>query len=256
MNNNIIILDDEPLAGNYLKESIEDIKDTLSFFNKFTIFYESKIQDFWDKLKELTPGIIFLDIEMPVKNGIEIAEEIKINYLNLGYKEPPIIIFCTAYDNYGYKAFTVNALDYLLKPVQEHNLIHVFEKILSLYKDSFSENNEIIYVNLSGIELQIPISEVIYFQADMKYITAHTNKKDFLLSETLLNLEKKYPTFVKIHRAYLVNSIHIKRFIKKNNHWFVHIKNSDITLPVSRRQKQELELKMDYETYFDDNYES
>ena len=78
----------------------------------------------------------------------------------------------------------------------------------------------------------------------MKYTTVVTEKKEYLINKTLLSLEERYSNFVKIHRAYLVNISYIQKFYKKDNHWFLSIKNHEQHLPVSRRQKQEIEKKI------------
>lgn len=256
MKNNILILDDESLASTYLKECIDDYKKNTSILSDFSVHCANKLSDFWSKINELQPSIIFLDIEMPGQNGIEVAQKLKQNLKTLNYKEEPLIIFCTAYDNYAYQAFTVDAVDYLLKPVTEEKIASVFQKILIHHKDFFENLYEFIYVNISGVDIKIPTKEIIYFKADMKYISVITSKKEFLLNDTLLSLEKKHPSFIKTHRAYLINPAYIQKFFKKNNHWFVSMKNYSHLLPVSRRQKQELELKINYKTFFnetDDN---
>lgn len=251
--NNILILDDEALACSYLKECIDSyIKDSVSFSN-FTVHTVSKLSEFWIKIKELQPSIIFLDIEMPVKNGIEVAQELKENIKKYEYSKEPIIVFCTAYDNYAYKAFTLNAVDYLLKPADDDKIKGVFDKILIQYKSYLEDIYKYVYVSTSGVDIKIPLKEIIYFKADMKYISVVTAKKEFLLNETLLNLEEKYEEFVKIHRAYLINPIYIQKFYKKNGHWFASLKNYPITLPVSRRQRQDLELKINYKIFFDES---
>lgn len=255
MKNNILILDDEPLASSYLKECIDEFKKKDDFFLDFSVFCSNKLSDFWSKVNELQPSIIFLDIEMPGKNGIEVAQKLKENLKPLGYKSEPIIIFCTAYDNYAYQAFTVNAFDYLLKPVTEEKVSSVFNKILSNHKDIFNSIHEFIFITIAGIEVTIPTAEVLYFKADMKYISVITPKKIFLLNETLNGLEKKYPSFIRIHRAYLINSAHIHKFFKTDNNWFVSVKGLIDPLPISRRQKQELELKTSYTEFFDENEE-
>lgn len=253
MKNNILILDDEPLASSYLKECIDEFKKIDDVFSSFSVHCSNKLSDFWTKINDLQPSIIFLDIEMPGQNGIEVAQKLKQNLKSLNYTEEPVIIFCTAYDNYAYQAFTVSALDYLLKPVTEEKIEAVFHKISTQYRDILSEIYEFVFVNVSGVDIKIPTKEILCFKADMKYISVITTKKEFLLNDTLLSLEKKYPSFLKTHRAYLINPIHIQKFFKKNNHWFVTIKNYPNILPVSRRQKQDLELKINYKTFFDDS---
>jgi DNA-binding LytR/AlgR family response regulator len=190
---------------------------------------------------------------MPIKNGLEVAKEIRENFQSLGYTDFqfPIIIFSTAFDNYGYQAFSVDAFDYILKPVDIDKLLHIFLKIELQYFNKLKNFIDSIKVPQAGIEIDLPLKDVFYFKSDMKYTIVVTEKKEFLINKTLLFLEEKYPNFIKIHRAYLVNPIYIKKFYKKENHWFLSLKNHEQHLPVSRRQKQEIEKKINQIGFFD-----
>ena len=247
-NINILLLDDEILALSYLKDTISDVINNNKTLFGSTIYSTTNQTEFWDILAKTLPKIIFLDIQMPRKTGIEIAEEIQRKKENNGYKNQnfPIIIFTTAYDTYGYQAFKVNAFDYILKPIDEDNVLKVFNKILDTYDSFLRTDKETITVHSSGIDIEIPLNDILYFKADMKYIAVITEKKEFLINTTLLILEEKYSQFVKIHRAYLVNPLYFSKFYKRDNHWFLSIKNHEQSLPVSRRQKLEIEKKIDY----------
>lgn len=250
----ILLLDDEILALSYLKDTVEDVKNSHNFFSNFKVFGTSQQNEFWSLLQKNLPKIVFLDIQMPRKSGLEIAHEIRNKAKNIGYinDQLPIIIFTTAHENYGYQAFQVEAVDYVLKPIDEEKISHVFKKIEQNHENLLKDLEETITVHSSGIDIELPIKDILYFKADMKYIAVVTSKKEFLINSTLLNLEQRYPKFIKIHRAYLINPFYIGKFFKKDNHWFVSLKNHDIHLPVSRRQKQEMEGKIDYKTIFDE----
>lgn len=249
----ILILDDEDLASSYMEELIEEVKHKNTFFSNFNTYTSNTITDFFDKLRKYIPEIIILDIEMPKKNGLEVAKEIRENFQSLGYEDFqfPIIIFSTAFDNYGYQAFSVDAFDYILKPVDNEKLLNIFTKIEVQHFSKLKHLIDSIKVPQSGIEIDLPLKEVLYFKSDMKYTTVVTEKKEYLINKTLLLLEEKYPNFIKIHRAYLVNPIYIQKFYKKENHWFLSLKNHEQHLPVSRRQKQEIEKKINQIGLFD-----
>jgi two-component system response regulator AlgR len=249
----ILILDDEYLASSYLEETIEEVQKKLFFFSNFKIKTSNNYQDFMTKLKLFLPKIVFLDIQMPGKNGLEIAIEIRNNYQKIGYENEslPLIIFSTAYYNYAYNAFSVDAIDYILKPANEERIEHVLKKIESQHANIFKEFIEFIKVPSAGIEIDLPLKEVLFFKADMKYTTVVSTKKEFLINKTLLSLEEKFSSFIKIHRAYLVNPAYVQKFYKKDNHWFLSLKNYEEHLPVSRRQKQEIEKKLNYSDIFD-----
>lgn len=254
----ILLLDDEVLALSYLKDTIDDVIKTSPNFSSFKLIGTTNQTEFWLMIQKHLPKIIFLDIQMPGKSGLEIANEIRTRGKELGYpnEQLPIIIFITAYENYGYQAYKVAALDYVLKPIMEEDILNVFKKIESQHESVLKEIEDTIIVPSSGIDIEIPIKEVLYFKADMKYIAVVTSKKEFLINSTLLTLQERYSKFVKIHRAYLVNPIYVHKFYKKNGHTFLMLKNHDIHLPVSRRQKQDLEGKLDYNTIFNELFDN
>lgn len=253
-NFNILILDDEILALSYLKDTIEDVIKNIPAFSNYSVQATSNQIEFWNLLKNNLPQIVFLDIQMPKKSGLEIAKEIRDTAIKIGYnsEQLPLIIFTTAHENYGYQAFKVDAIDYILKPIDEEKIENILKKIIKSQEFLLKPFDETITVNSSGIDIDIPLNEVLYFKADMKYIAVVTNKKEFLINDTLLNLESRYVNFVKIHRAYLVNPSYIFRFYKKENSFFLTLKDHDIHLPVSRRQKLEIEKKIDYKIMLND----
>ena len=249
---NILILDDEIISVYYLKEILEDLQKNNLFLKKFNILIANKYDQFIEILKEKKPEIILLDIQMPNKNGLEIAQELRENYKKFGYLSSslPLIIFTTAYENYGYKAFKVDAIDYILKPINEDLLLQSFLKIEKNYSVFFENNEDYIYVNSSGLDIKVPIKEILYFKAEMKYITIITYKKEFILNETLIHLENIYKNFIKIHRSYLINPIYIEKIYRKNSHNFMILKHHPLHLPISRRQRNEIKNKISYDIYF------
>lgn len=250
MKKNILILDDEINASNYLQETLEECFENNNQFSEYKIHTSNSHQQFFNKIEDLEPAIIFLDIEMPVKNGLEVAQELSDRYTRMN-KPMPIIIFCTAYEDYGYKAFKVNAFDYILKPVSNESINVLVEKIQETFKSKLEGIEEFVICNSNGIDIKIPLKKILYFHADMKYITVVTQEKEFLLNETLINLEKKYPQFVKTHRAYLANPSYFQKVFKRSNHCFLKLKNHEQAIPISRRQRQELDLPMVYSTLFE-----
>ncbi len=129
-----LLIDDEQLARERLKDLLA------SFPSTFSIVGEAKNGNEAEKLiNQLQPDIIFLDIEMPGKNGFELLSSLPTI---------PIVIFCTAYENYALKAFDTNSIDYLLKPIKMDRLESTVNKIKSLQS------------NLTAIQLQNVIQEI------------------------------------------------------------------------------------------------
>jgi len=247
----ILILDDEVLATEYLKEILdEEIKKNIDF-KDFEILESNGYEDFIQKFLANEPSIIFLDIQMPGKNGIEIAKEIKEKHKEKNKNNDfPIIVFVTAYDNFGYKAFQVEAFDYILKPIENENIGSLLNKIRIKYPELFKKDDDYIVVNTNGIDIHVPIKDIMYFKADMKYISIETEKKSFLINDTIINLETRYPNFIKIYRSSLVNPTYILKFLRKENSLFVCLKDNKTILPISRRQKAEIESKINFDDLF------
>lgn len=245
---NILIIDDEFLALSYMKDMVEESIKKFPTLADYEVFGVTSYQNFMTTLQENLPNIVFLDVQMPKKNGLEIAKEIRENYKKIGYSSDklPVIIFATAFENYGYQAFKVNAYDYLLKPISEEMIDDVLNSLVTEYNILSINEEEKITVFSNGIHINIPIQDVLYFTADSKSVSVVTNNKTFVIHETLIKLEDKYPKFIKIHRAFLVNPKHISKVLKNDGNIFVEIKDYDKELPVSRRQKQDLESKLDY----------
>ncbi len=251
--NKMLLIDDEYLALSYLKDTIEDVIYDIPVLKSFEILGTTNYNDFQKLLMEETPYIIFLDIQMPKKNGLEIAKDIRENYKKYGYNniDIPIIIFVTAYENYGYQAFKVNAYDYILKPIDEEKIKDVFLSLIS--HNDFSDKSlspDSIKIHSNGIDLDIPINDIIYFKAEQKHVVVSTEKKDFFINETLLSLEEKFKDFIRTHRTYLVNPSFIKEVFQTENGLFIKLKNHSEIIPISRRQKIEFENKIDYKKLF------
>lgn len=75
-------------------------------------------------------------------------------------------------------------------------------------------------------------------------------KKEFLINNTLLNLEKEFPSFIRIHRSFLINPTYINKFFKKDNQWFLSLKTTNTVLPVSRRQRADIDKKIKFSDFF------
>ncbi len=201
-----------------------------------------------DAILKFNPDIIFLDIEMPWMNGFEMLE-------NLGNFSLDVI-FVTAYNQFAIKAFEVNAVDYLLKPISKEKLIEAVGKA----KNRHPINNEIIKniidgINSSASHKQLPhialptpeglefvkIEDILYASADSNYSNIHLKTgNSILLAKTLKQVEALVEgrNFLRIHQSYLVNLSHIKKYIKGQGGTLVM--ENGVLLPVSRSSKEKL----------------
>ncbi len=228
----VILIDDEPLARELVKEYLDDFTD-----------YEivALCGDGFDGVKainEFEPDLIFLDIQMPKINGFEMLE-----LLN----NPPAVIFTTAFDEYAIKAFENNAIDYLLKPFSKERFDKAMQKLAShpdhqkqkvqklLQEPVIGESQNRIVVKTGNKIKVIPVSNVIYLQADDDYVNIHTAEGEFLKSKTLSYFEQTLNfEFVRIHRSYIVKIDQITSLQPYEKDSYQVVLRNGIKLPVSK----------------------
>ena len=176
--------------------------------------------DALEKIDTLKPDLLFLDIQMPGMTGFEVLNKVR---------HFPIVIFCTAYDEYAIKAFNTQAIDFIVKPVKQERIQQSIEKLsflqenlsreyildtIKTYIDLSNEKKQIVSipVKLGDRTLLVKLSDISYFQADEKYVTIVTrNGKKYLVDFSLKYLENKLDdNFMRIHRALLANRALIK----------------------------------------------
>ncbi len=231
-----LLIDDEALARERLKKLL------LPYADKIEIIGEARNGNHAiEQIDSLKPDVIFLDIQMPGKSGFEVLQEIH---------HQPIVIFCTAHDEYALQAFETSSIAYLLKPVKEDRLEKSIEK-LHLFK---TENKQIELENFLSKQLKqiakkelnsipvkiadrvifVALDDISHFTAEDKYVSIHTSAgKEYLIDHSLNYLDEKLDeNFVRIQRSCIVNVSYIKeikrymggRYVLKLN----NLKNSKI----------------------------
>jgi two-component system, LytTR family, response regulator AlgR len=241
---NILIADDEAPARNRLRELLSDI-------NHINIVAEAKNgQEALNLADAHQPDIVLLDIRMPGIDGIEAAHHLQ------KMTKPPAIIFTTAFDSYAMQAFDMSAVDYLLKPIRLERLQTAIQKARTLLPSQLeaiaplSPQKTHFSISERGRILLIPVTDVIYLRAELKYITVRTAEKEYLLEESLNSLEQEFQqTFIRLHRNCLVAKAYILGYEKRHQefdedgnkssekHWVALLKSTDETIAVSRRQQ-------------------
>ncbi|MEO8134533.1 MAG: LytTR family DNA-binding domain-containing protein [Betaproteobacteria bacterium] len=194
--------------------------------------------------QSLNADLLFLDIRMADMDGLELARHL------LKLARPPAVIFTTAYEQHAIDAFEVNAIDYLLKPVRTARLLLALQKVRPLPPSADSaleraSRNARRHLSISERSrvILVPIEDVIYLKAELKYLTIRTAEREFLLEESLTRLEEEFgERFVRIHRNSLVARVRIEGFERKtlqdgDTHWEVVLRGVTERLPVSRRQQ-------------------
>ena len=238
----VFVVDDEPPARNRLKELLTDCSAQLSLE---MIGEAGNGREALDKLSEINADVVLVDIRMPEMDGIELAQH--LNKL----PDPPVIIFTTAYDAYAVKAFELNAVDYLLKPIRLGRLFEALTRARSsvpvrteVLQELTPDPRKNLSIHERGKIYLIPIEQVIYLRAELKYVTVRTLEREYLIEESLSALEREFTTrFVRIHRNCLVAKEEIGGFERVADdeggelHWAVKLKGLEEMLPISRRQQ-------------------
>ena len=219
-----LIVDDEPLARQRLEELLLNFPATIKIIGEAKNGNEAKAQ-----IQQLQPDLIFLDIEMPGLTGFKLIE--KLNKI-------PLIVFCTAHDEYSLKAFETNSIDYLVKPVgierlektikklQQFNSLNTPQNILEVIKKLTikQEDKKMTSITVKKGEqlIFIKLENVIYFEAKEKYVTIITNNEQYLTDKSLSQLEAQLPDgFLRVHRACIINTDYIENAQKYFNSRFV-----------------------------------
>ena len=239
-----LIIDDEPPARVRLHKLLESFSET------FRVVDEAKNgTEAVEKINQLQPAVIFLDIEMPGLNGFELLERLE---------KIPIVIFCTAFDQYSLKAFETNSIDYLLKPVRLERLQQTVEKlssfktnlsstnIMSVLKEFYTQKEEkkmtSITVKKGDKLIFVKLDEVTHFEADEKYVSVHTDKDIHLIEQSLSQLELKLPDFfMRVHRSIIINKnqvIEVQKYF--NSRFVIRLNNPMKTSIISGRSYNEV----------------
>ncbi len=236
-----LIIDDERLARKELTNLLKD-------HHEVEIIGEAvNVDDAYHKIQTLDPDLLFLDIQMPGKTGFDLLEMLD---------SVPKVIFTTAYDEYALKAFEVNALDYLLKPIQPERLA---ESIRKLFKQDEEEPiqdlplnerklgaNDRVFVKDGDKCWFVRLSEVRLFESDGNYIKVYFDNFKPMIHKSLNALDERLDdrTFFRASRKHIIN-LH---WVEKIEPWFngglmVQLKGGG-RIEVSRRQSSKFKEMM------------
>ncbi len=236
----VFIVDDEAPARARMKTLLADIAAEVP--NQLVGEAANGIEAL-ARLADSPADVALVDIRMPQMDGIELARHLA------GAEQPPAVVFTTAYDQYAVQAFELNAVDYLVKPVRAQRLAAALQKArraAPLAREMLArlapEARRHLSVSERGRILLVPVADILYLKAELKYVTARTREREFLLDESLTHLEQELALrFVRVHRNCLVAREAIAGFEKSaaedgETHWSVLLAGLQETLPVSRRQ--------------------
>lgn len=241
-----LIADDEPLARVRMRSLLEAYSGEIEILGESSSGAQT-IQ----KIHELDPDVVFLDIQMPDMDAFEVLK-------SLNEDDIPLIVFTTAYDNFALRAYEENVVDYLLKPIDPERLQSTMAKLRKRmphesglgvpadfswekFKELMSASSlymQRLQVKLPDRILLVNMDEVIRFQSEEKYTTAYTTTSQYVIDLTLVELEKRLDPqqFVRVHRAHLVAIDYISEIRKTDSgHLCVVLRDKNKTqITVSR----------------------
>lgn len=223
-----MIVDDEAPARSELKFLLDEVGGVE------VVVEADNVRKAIEGLKEHRCDVMFLDINMPGVNGMQFAEA-------LGkLKNPPAIVFVTAYSEYGADAFGVNAVDYLVKPVETDRLKQAIDKVCSQIGQVAKKNNaERIPVEKGGKKVLVPTDKIRYIMAKDDYSCLYTEDDHYLSTISLAQLEVRLAdaNFFRVHRRYIVNLSHVSEVESvPGGTLLLTMRDDGEKIPVSRRR--------------------
>jgi two-component system, LytTR family, response regulator LytT len=240
------IVDDEPLAR-------DELKYLLNRSKQVEIIGESDcVEDTISEISMLKPDIVFLDIELAEDNGLSLAKQIET------IKPTPAIVFATAYDEYAFQAFELNAVDYILKPFEEHRVQKTLDKITKmriveekdlLTNHSMKNNdNGKIAVLVNERIILLTLADLLYLESSEGKCTIVTINQDYKVSEALVVFEKKldHSKFLRVHRNFIVNLEYIVEIEPWFNSTYNLLMKDGSKVPVSRTYVKELKQRLGF----------
>jgi two-component system LytT family response regulator len=236
MSTTCVIVDDEKLARDLLKEFLEN-------YPEIEVLGEAdQGTDAVEKIDKLKPDLVFLDVQMPGMTGFDVLEDIE---------HEPYVIFVTAYDQYAIKAFEKNAVDYLLKPLDEERFRNAVSRALkrktlehssiedllsSMKSERKGSYDTHIFVQKSEKLFNLPVDEIVYLEASGDYTIITTKTDQFVSSSGIGKLEEilNPEVFIRVHRSTIVNVNFLKEIERHFNGGMVVKMQSGKSFPVSR----------------------
>ena len=239
-----IIIDDEKASIEALKWELKEHENELEVVGAW-----QSPEEGIEAIRKARPDLVFLDIEMPAMNGFELLDRV--------VDEVPFeVIFTTAYDEFAVKAFKVNALDYLMKPIDRDELANAISKVAKRRKTPLDRQSletlfaminprkpqlpSIAFPTLEGLEF-LEVERITHCQSDGNYTRLYLSEGgSVLVSKTLKEVEallKGFP-FYRTHHSYLVHLVFIKKYLRGKGGQLV-LKNG-VAIPVARSRKEEL----------------
>ena len=229
----VLIVDDEPLARQRLKSLVEANLSPLARVVSEAASLDQALQ----QLRATPCDLALLDIVMPGGSGLRLADEL------CRLPDPPLVVFVSAHSEHALRAFEVDAVDYLTKPVRRDRLQAALLRVAQRVAVAplAAQAGPVIVVSDRGRVLRVPLAEVLYLKAELKYVTLCSRQGTWLLDEPLAELEPRLGDgFLRVHRNAVVALAAVRALARRGGDeadegWQVQLANGD-WLAVSRRQ--------------------
>jgi two-component system response regulator AlgR len=231
----VLLVDDEPLARSRLRTLLAEcgtpgVEVGAEAANAAQAMEHLRRQAF---------DAVLLDIHMPGADGLALASVLR------ALPDSPAVVFVTAYAEHAVTAFELEAVDYLTKPVRLERLeaaLGKVERLVQARAGGLETETEVLVIQDRGRTERVPVTEVLYFKAELKYITVRTAARSYILDGSLSDLEDRHGTqFLRVHRNALVSRRAVRALEKhfdpeEGEGWAVRLNGIDESLAVSRRQ--------------------
>lgn len=233
----ILIVDDEPVSGAYLQRIIEEVPES-QVVHVATSSIEALQQAEIHK-----PQVVFLDIDMPEMNGLEVAQ------ILLEKQEDIYLVFATAHPDYALQAFELYSYDYILKPFNAARIKKTIRRIINhINQPSMpqAKADTIFKLEIKGRKIFLKAADIFYIESRQpKRIYIKTARTDYLIRGDLNTIEQKLKTysFFRCHRAYLVNLEYIKEIVPSGHTFEIILQSGDKVL-LSRQHEKILREKV------------
>ena len=233
----VLIVDDEPLARLRLRALLQDLPD----LPNQVVGEAGDAEEALQCLQQAPADVVLLDIRMPGAHasvaGLRLAASIK------ALPQPPAVVFVSAHAEHALKAFELEAMDYLTKPVRKDRLAAALARVQQRLRPAGTLAEPPVLVMADrGRVLRLPLAEVLYFKAELKYVTLRTAERSHVIDDALSDLERRVGDgFLRVHRNALValraiRALELRAVDEAGEGWAVRVAPLDEWLAVSRRQ--------------------
>ncbi|MGQ3014425.1 MAG: LytR/AlgR family response regulator transcription factor [Flavobacteriales bacterium] len=230
-----LIVDDEPLAADVMETFVQKVPD-LELVSKVNSAAEA-----YGVLTKEPVDLMFLDIQMPETTGLEFLKSLK---------NPPLVVFTTAYPNYALESYEIDAADYLLKPIAFDRFVKAVEKAKERLRlinsaamgEDTEEVPDYIFVKADGKHIKVTLSEIYYVEGLKDYVIIHLQNSRIITHNTMKNIESllmRDDNFIRIHRSFIINLRYVKE-IEGNS-----FRIKDELLTIGTTFKDEVQQKLE-----------